>query len=444
MRSVLILLVMVFLAVPAAAQQSKQNYEIMRLIRQEKFELVLPGAMRDNNIDIWVHVVESGRMDPLALDLGGWTEYRSWEPVCYYVFVDHGDRIERIILGGEDIDGLYDHQGSYRELLSIIEQRDPDVIAVNMSDSYGIANGLSHTEYLRLRDTLGDKYSGRLTSAENLITDFRVRRVQREILAFSDALEIQRQVMEASFKSIEPDRTTRKDAGWSAADRLLEQGIGPGYHAATLFLPYMPSVQTRKGPNSDLLVRGSLIAWDMGIAYLNFATDIKRHGYILDEGETDMPAGLKRAWESGKKIRSILKRTLEVGRTAGETHETMVAALEAAGFISTPSDDRSSQYRDLMLKLRDSDKVGFTIDFHTTGNTSVSDAALGAQIAPWRSDRAHLMIQPNHIFAFEFFINAWVPEWGRRITIGFEENAIVTDYGVEYLSPPEEEIFVIR
>ena len=106
MRSVLILLVMVFLAVPAAAQQSKQNYEIMRLIRQEKFELVLPGAMRDNNIDIWVHVVESGRMDP-CFDLGGWTEHRSWEPVCYYVFVDHGDRIERII-GGEDIDGLYD------------------------------------------------------------------------------------------------------------------------------------------------------------------------------------------------------------------------------------------------------------------------------------------------------------------------------------------------
>ena len=97
-----------------------------------------------------------------------------------------------------------------------------------------------------------------------------------------------------------------------------------------------------------------------------------------------------------------------------------------------------------MLKLSDSDKVGFTIDFHTTGNTSVSDAALGAQMAPWRSDRAHLTIQPNHIFAFEFFMNAWIPEWERRITIGFEENAIVTLHGVEYLSPTEEEIVVIR
>ena len=435
---------MVFLAFHAAAQQSKQNYEIMKLIRQEKFELVLPGAMRDNNIDIWIHVVESGRMDPLALDLGGWTEYRTWEPVCYYVFVDYGDRVERIILGGEDIDGLYDYQGSHSELLNVIERRDPEVIAVNISESRGIANGLSHTEYLRLIDTLGDKYGGRLTSAEHLITDFRVRRVQREILAFSDALEIQRQVMGASFKSIEPGKTTIEEAGWWAADRLLEHGIGPAYHAATLFLPYMPSVQTRDNSNSNLLERGSLIAWDMGVAYLNFATDIKRHGYILAEGETDMPAGLKRAWESGKKIRSILKRKVVVGRTAGETHEIMVAALEAAGFVSTPSDDRSSQYRDLMLKLSDSDKVGFTIDFHTTGNTSVSDAALGAQMAPWRSDRAHLTIQPNHIFAFEFFMNAWIPEWERRITIGFEENAIVTNHGVEYLSPPEEEIVVIR
>ena len=54
----------------AYAQNSKQSYETMRLIRQEKMDLVLPGAMRDNNVDMWIHVVQSANKDPLALDLG--------------------------------------------------------------------------------------------------------------------------------------------------------------------------------------------------------------------------------------------------------------------------------------------------------------------------------------------------------------------------------------
>ena len=40
------------------AQVSKQNYEILRLIRHEKFDLILPDAMRDNNVDMWIHVTK--------------------------------------------------------------------------------------------------------------------------------------------------------------------------------------------------------------------------------------------------------------------------------------------------------------------------------------------------------------------------------------------------
>ncbi len=429
----------------AEAQESKQNYEIMKLIRQEKFDLVLPGAMRDNDVDMWIHVVESGRMDPLALDLGGWTEYRAWEPVCYYIFTDRGgDRIERIILGGEDLDGFYDIEGSSRDLLGIVEERNPDSIAVNMSESLGIANGLSHTSYLRLVKVLGERFTERLVSAENVITDFRVRRVQLEIATFAHILEIQRQVMEAALKRIEPGISTPEDIGWWAADKLLAQGIGPSYQAANLFLPYMPFTYMPRETANGVFKRGAFIMWDMGVGHLNFGTDIKRYAYVLKEDEVDIPKGLKRAWENGLKAREILKRTIKVGRTAGETHEAIVEALESAGFVSTPSDDRTSQYRDLMISLGDSDKFGFSVDLHTTGNPSVGDAAPGAQIAPWRSDRAHLMVQPMHIFAFEFELNAWIPEWRKRVSINFEDNAIVTHNGVEYLSPVNESIIIIR
>lgn len=433
-------------------QKSKQRYEILKLIRKEKFDLVLLGAMRDNHVDMWIHIVESGKKDPLALDLGGWFEYRAWEPIGYYIFTDRGgDRIERAILGGEDPDGLYDIIGSGNDLREFVEERDPKVIAVNISNSLPIANGLSHTAYLRLTKALGKKYSSRLVSAEKVITDFRVRRVQMEIIAFANACEIQRQIMEAGLKRIKPGVTSREEIGWWAQDQLLAQGICPSYEAANLHLPYMPRVvhsevsdlsETRKP--GYVFQRGDFISWDMGIGYLNFGTDFKRNAYILKKGETDIPKGLKHAWERTLKAREIIRKTLKIGHTAGESLKSVVQALEAAGFVYTPSDDVSSQYHDLMKALGNSDKSGFTIDFHATGNTSVGDVTAGPSIAPWRKERAHLVVQQNFIFAFEFEVNTWVPEWGKRVSISYEDNAIVTEKGVEALYPWHDSIIIIH
>lgn len=434
------------------AQKSKQRYEILRLIRHEKFDLILPGAMRDNNVDMWIHVVESGKKDPLALDLGGWFEYRAWEPIGYYIFTDRGgDRIERAILGGEDQDGLYDIVGSGQDLRKFIEERDPKVIAVNMSTWLPIANGLSHTVYLSMTKTLGEKYTGRLVSAENVITDFRVRRVQREIIAFANACEIQRQIIDKALQRIKPGITTREEVGWWAQDLLLAQGIFPSFEAATLHLPYMPRVshsevsdrsETRKP--GYVFQRGDYISLDMGIGYLNFGTDFKRNVYILKEGEADAPKGLKHAWDRAIKAREVIRKTLRIGLTAGESLKAIVRALETEGFVHTPSDDVSSQYRDLMNALGDSDKSGFSIDFHATGNTSVGDVTVGPSIAPWRKDRAHLIVQQNYIFAFEFMVHTWVPEWGKRISISYEDNSIVTEKGIEALYPWHEKIIMIR
>ena len=450
--TIFFMLVVLFAGFTVSAQKSKQRYEMLRLIRQEKLDLVLPGAMRDNNVDMWIHVVESGKRDPLALDLGGWFEYRAWEPIGYYLFTDRGgDRIERIILGGEDQDGLYDMEGSGQDLLKFVEERDPQVIAVNMSTKLPIANGLSHTAYLSMTKALGEKYTSRIISAENVITDFRVRRVQSELIAFANACEIQRQIMDEALRRIKPGETTREEIGWLAQDQLWDLGLLPSYEAATLHIPYMPGVshseisdrsETRRP--GYVFQRGDFISWDMGIGYLNFGTDFKRNAYILKEGESDIPKGLKYAWGRTLKAREIIRKTFKIGRTAGESLEAIVRALEAGGFVHTPSDDVSSQYRDLMNALGDSDKSGFTIDFHATGNTSVGDVTTGPSIAPFRKDRTHLMVQQNYIFAFEFVVNTWIPEWGKRISVSYEDNSIVTEKGIEALYPWHEEIVIIH
>ena len=81
----------------AEIYESDKMLDVLDVIRREKFDLILPQAMRDNKIDMWIQVMgtkngEEGNLDPLRLDLGSNTGI--------FVFTDRGgDRIERAGLG---------------------------------------------------------------------------------------------------------------------------------------------------------------------------------------------------------------------------------------------------------------------------------------------------------------------------------------------------------
>ena len=89
---------------------------MQRQIRLDKFEQVLPRAMRDNGIDMWIVAVKENHYDPLWNDLG--RGYVSG--IGYYVFTDRGgDRIERAALGPSGYllneSGAYDIIGAGRD-----------------------------------------------------------------------------------------------------------------------------------------------------------------------------------------------------------------------------------------------------------------------------------------------------------------------------------------
>ena len=64
----------------------------LRLIRNDKLDLILPSAMREHGIDMWIHVARAGDPDPLAYELG--------ITDGYLIFTDVGDRIERAAFAG--------------------------------------------------------------------------------------------------------------------------------------------------------------------------------------------------------------------------------------------------------------------------------------------------------------------------------------------------------
>src|SRR4026207_10930 len=96
MRILFALLLISLLTPPLQAQEARRRWEMQRQIRIDKFDQVLPLAMRTHGIDMWIVAVKENHTDPLWEDLG--RGYVSG--IGYYVFTDRGgDRIERAALG---------------------------------------------------------------------------------------------------------------------------------------------------------------------------------------------------------------------------------------------------------------------------------------------------------------------------------------------------------
>ncbi|HOO08729.1 MAG TPA: hypothetical protein PKW06_02185, partial [Cyclobacteriaceae bacterium] len=108
MKALCMALVMCLIAQLSFSQEAYRRWRVMNQIRNDKFDLVLPEVMRENNIDMWIITNKEGNFDPLYPDMGG--GYASQNG--YYIFTDTGQpRIERAALGIDG--GLLEGGGAY-------------------------------------------------------------------------------------------------------------------------------------------------------------------------------------------------------------------------------------------------------------------------------------------------------------------------------------------
>ncbi|MEO1202998.1 MAG: M24 family metallopeptidase [Pseudomonadota bacterium] len=424
-----------FIAAPAVSGgEAQRRWEQMNQIRQDKFDLVLPEVMRENGVDMWITVNREGSDDPLTEDFGkGYvTTYG------YYVFTDRGeDRIERAALGVGtylvEENGAYDIVTGEFDLLEFVSERDPQRIALNYAENIGAADGLSHTSYRKLAETLGEKYERRFLSAEKLASDFRSRRVASEIAAFARAGEMSRNIAERAFSNevITPGKTTLADVAWWMREQQFENGLGTSFGMPSVYVTGPDGIAALS--NDQVIQRGDFLAIDWGVGYLNFYTDIKRHAYVLRDGETHLPESIQRAFDNGRAVRDILKKNIKPGKTAGDTLELLNREINRAGFrvmetFNSPTDDP--------------DVIDVIVACHSVGNLG---HGIGPSIAWFNPERLQYTIQPTNLFAIELFAYTAIPEWGgKKLRIPLEDDAVVTHRGVEWLYPVNQRVLLIR
>jgi len=433
MRVLLTTLVLASLwANTANAQEARRRWELERQIRLDKFEQVLPRAMRDTGIDMWIVAVKENHYDPLWRDLG--RGYVSG--IGYYVFADRGsERIERLALGPSGY--LIDQAGAYDQLLpasrlaEIVKQRDPKRIGVNMSEEIGPADGLSVTMLAHVKKTLGEPYASRLVSAERLVSAFRSHRVASEIVAFGEAAGIAIQLTERALSNevITPGKTTLEDVAWWLQDRLLDRALGSEFDMPSVYVTGPEGIVATS--SNRIIQPGDVMMIDWGVQLMNFGTDVKRVAYVLKPGETAPPRSIQTAFDKAVAVRDVLKKAIKPGIRADETMKAMDQALRSAGYgvieFNKPNAD---------------DKTDVVYGFHPVGNTGHD---IGPSLTTWQPLQTTFTMHVQHLFSFEYFAYSPIVEWGgKKLRIPIEDDAVLMESGVQFVHSANYRLLVIK
>ncbi|MEL6924874.1 MAG: M24 family metallopeptidase [Bacteroidota bacterium] len=415
------------------SQEAMRRWRKMNQIRNDKFDLVLPEVMRENKIDMWIVMSREGRFDPLYPDLGkGYVSSTG-----YYVFTDNGTgRIERAALGISgyllEEGGAYDYFGSELELKTYVAERDPQRIGLNYSKEIGGADGLSYSGYLELAELLGEKYEQRFVSAEKLVSDFRSRRVASEIAVYGEACELSYQIAEKALSNaiITPGVTTLEDVAWWMKEQLFKHNLESSFGMPSVYVTGVRGIIATS--NDRIIQRGDVIMIDWGVGLMNMYTDMKRMAYVLQEGETTVPPGIQNAFDQGVKVRDIIRHHIKPGLTAKEAETAVYEALTAAGFNKMKGFNQATE----------EDVTDVIIGCHSVGNWG---HGVGPSIAFFNPKRLGYEIRPSNLLSIELFAYTKVPEWkGKKLRVPLEDDAIVTERGVEWIYPINPRILIIK
>ena len=389
-------------------QELEADPYLMKLIRQEKFRVILPQVMRENKVDMWIYVKRGD--DPLSFELGS--------DSGIFIFTDRGEkRIERAVLGGRGDRDLYDLFASEDDLPQFVAERDPKRIAVNYSKERPKLNIISEEDFHKLVHALGEKYAQRVVPADRLIVDFLAGRTMCEIALFGELSIISAKAIEKEFDKIVPGVTKLSD---------LKGNV------------FVRDPDGNEHNNDDYVIqRGDLIGLLLDAHMLDFSEHNGGIAYVLREGETHLPPEVQKIWEHALTLRNIFRRNIKAGLTGGEILKTLIQKIEEAGYVYID--------KDLYDRNADPLKTQVHIDFHAMGRIISQEDA--PRISPLGPDWCRSFKIPlYHTFTLEYMIHMPVPEWGKgkHLYICVHDGEIVTERGVEFPYPPLQRIRAIR
>jgi Xaa-Pro aminopeptidase len=416
-----------------------EDYErrpvVQNQLLEERLDSLLPTLMRETGVDMWLVIAREYNDDPVFLSLVPKPRFTA-RRTTMLVFFDRGDEgVERLTVSRYPLGAMYeaaweggDLNAQWQRLAEVIAERDPRTIAVNTSDTWPVADGISHSLYSKLTESLSVELKVRLQSSERLVVRWMETRTEAEVEVWQRAVAIARETIARAFSSevITAGVTTVGDVSWFIRTRFEEEGLEPWFHPdvnrqwqGADFGENAPFLGD--GSRDGVIRRGDVLHTDVGLCYLGLCTDTQEMGYVLKLGEAEPPAGLVEVMRIGNRWQDALTAEFVTGRTGNQILSAAQDSLKRLG-------------------------IQHAIYTHPLG---FYGHAPGPTIGMWDNQgptigRGDWPLYPMTGYAIEGNVVAEVPEWDdQRVQMKLEQSAFFDGNTVHYLAERQKTFHVV-
>jgi len=410
---------------PPMRQQAKE----MQGWVEQRLTKVLPGLMSEYGADMWILSMREYGEDPVFWSMISPTTFAARRR-SIYVFTRQSDgSVERLALGGSDQGGLFQIYRSphptptgeeaelwgdeqWRLLREIVADRDPGNIVLNIDDTWAFADGLGAGEREALEKALGPEYLKRVKREPRLAVDYIAVRVPEMMPRYREIEETVHAIISEAFSNsvITPGVTTTADVVWWLRQKVNDLGFDTWFQ---------PSVAVQRadgeheGPDA-VIQRGDLLWTDFGVIGERLKTDTQHLGYVLKEGETDVPAGLTACMAASNRMQDLTLEEMKPGQTGNEALAAVLSRMKDEGITGS--------------------LYSHPIGDHGHGAGPLIGLWDRQEGVPGRGDAK---IRPSTWFSIELQATVPIPEWGGKTASCRQEEEA-------YLDPSGDRHWVFR
>ncbi len=319
--------------------------------------------------------------------------------------------------------GLFDKVLTYKnadgspenELFALLKEINPSRIAINVSKDDNLCDGLTAGRYRFLKSAAG-QYAAGFISSESFLKRLRSIKTAKEIEYIKKAIEITEEIYAEVFKKTRAGMTEYQ-VGELFIEAMKSRGVVNGITRKLTMPIIMKERIAHREPGDAVLNGGDFVIFDFSVDYNGYTSDIARTAYVLKEGQTEAPEEFKERFKAAYDAITLVAEGIRPG----------IQGFEADSIAR-------EHYK----------KLGLPDITHSTGHQIGRECHDGGTLLgpKWErySDAPYGIIEENNVFTIEPTILFF--EGGYSVLT--EENILVTNKGVEFLSNRQKEIILIK